>query len=241
IGGEQATGADRANKLDRYNTRLNVSLFPGGSWDLATNVGYTTGRTYLPLEAGGGGATWTTYWGNPRNLGADDNRRGFYSWTPEQYLAGYEIFQDAARLTASMTLNHRPADWFSHRLIFGTDQLTEDNQEVAQRNDDLGIPGLAGATGGYMDVSTRGVSYNTLDYVANATVSPVENWEFTTSVGAQYYARETRSRAVSGSGFPAPGLKSLGALSIISLNDDDVIENNTVGVFAQQQFAWRNR
>lgn len=241
IGGEQSTGADRSNSLDRYNTRLNMSLIPGGSWDLATNLGYTTGRTYLPFEAGGGGATWTTYWGNPRNLGVDDQRRGFYSWTPEQYLAGWEIFQDVSRLTASMTLNHRPADWFNHRLIFGTDRLNEDNQEIGERNDELGVPGLAGATGGYMAVSTRNVSYNTLDYVANATVSPVEDWTFTTSLGAQYYRRVTQSRAMSGSGFPAPGLRSLQALSITSLGDDDVIENATVGVFAQQQFAWRNR
>src|SRR5690606_22799354 len=50
-----------------------------------------------------------------------------------------------------------------------------------------------------------------------------------------------QTRAVYGEGFPAPGLKSLGALSFISLGDDDKIENNTVGVFFQQQFAWNNR
>ena len=240
-GAERATGADRANSLDRYNGRLNLTLVPGGTWDMAANLGYTQGRTYLPLEAGGGGATWTTYWGNPRNLGATDQRRGFYSGTPEQYLEGFEIFQDAARFTGSLTFNHRPAGWFNHRLIFGTDQLNEDNQEIAQRNDNLSIFGLDGPTGGYMEVSTRGVSYNTLDYVANGLFSPTENWDLTTSVGAQYYARTTQTRAVYGEGFPAPGLKSLGALSFISLGDDDRIENNTVGVFVQQQFAWKNR
>jgi TonB-linked SusC/RagA family outer membrane protein len=239
VGGEQATGADRANKLDRYNGRLNLSLTPGGTWDLSANLGYTSGRTYLPLEAGGGGATWTTYWANPSTL--NDPRRGFYSGTPEQYLQGFEIWQDADRFTGSVTFNHRPANWFHHRVIVGTDQLGEDNQEIAQRNDDLTIFGLDGPDGGYMEVSTRNVSYSTFDYVANATWTPINDWEFTSSVGAQYYARNTQTRAVSGSGFPAPGLKSLGALSLISLDDDDLIENNTVGVFFQQQFAWRNR
>lgn len=240
VGGEQATGADRANKLDRYNGRLNLSLTPGGAWDLSASLGYTSGRTYLPLEAGGGGATWTSYWANPRNLG-DDPRRGFYSGTPEQYLEGFEIFQDADRFTGSVTFNHRPANWFNHRIIVGTDQLGEDNQEIAQRNDDLTIFGLDGPDGGYMEVGTRNVSYNTFDYVANAMWAPTANWELTSSLGAQYYARTTQTRAVYGEGFPAPGLKSLGALSFISLGDDDKIENNTVGVFFQQQFAWNNR
>lgn len=241
FGGERSTGADRANSLERYNSRLNLSLLPGDKWDLNASLGYTTGRTYLPLEAGGGGATWTTYWANPRNLAPDDQRRGFYSGTPEQYLEGFEIFQDADRFTGSLTFNHRPTSWFSHRIIVGTDVLSEDNQEIAQRNDDLVIFGLDGENGGYMDVSLRNVRYNTYDYVANATYSPLVDWEFTSSVGAQYYERTTRTRAVYGEGFPAHGLKSLGALNYIELNDDDVIENNTIGVFFQQVFAWKNR
>ncbi|MHB1225572.1 MAG: SusC/RagA family TonB-linked outer membrane protein, partial [Gemmatimonadaceae bacterium] len=239
LGGENSTGADRANKLTRYNGRVNLSLTPSDKWDLSASLGYTTGRTNIPLEAGGGGATWTTYFANPSTL--DDPRRGFYSGTPEQYTEGFEIFQDADRFTGSVTFNHRPASWFNHRIIVGTDVLAEDNQEIAQRNDALTIFGLDGPTGGYMEVSTRNVSYNTFDYVANGTFSPHSDWQLTSSLGAQYYARSTQSRGVYGEGFPAPGLKSLSALSFIDLGDDDLIENNTVGVFFQEQFAWRNR
>ncbi len=239
IGGETNTGADRANSLKRNNARVNLSLTPSEKWDLTANLGYTSGRTNIPLEAGGGGATWTTYFANPRTL--NDDRRGFYSGTPAQYLEGFQIFQDAERFTGSVTFNHRPAGWFNHRFIVGTDVLGEDNQEIAQRNDALTIFGLDGPTGGYMEVSTRNVVYNTFDYVANATFAPFENWELTSSVGAQYYARSTQGRAAYGEGFPSPGLKSLSALSTIEVYDDDLIENNTVGVFFQQQFAWRNR
>lgn len=239
LGAENSTGADRANKLTRYNGRVNLSLTPSEKWDLSASLGYTTGRTNLPLEAGGGGATWTTYWGNPTTL--DDPRRGFYSGTPEQYTEGFEIFQDADRFTGSVTFNHRPASWFNHRFIIGTDVLAEDNQEIGQRNDALSIFGLDGPTGGYMEVSTRNVTYNTFDYVANATFSPHSDWQLTSSLGAQYYARSTQSRGIFGEGFPAPGLKSISALSSIDFDEDDLIENNTVGVFFQEQFAWRNR
>jgi TonB-linked SusC/RagA family outer membrane protein len=239
LGAENSTGADRANKLTRYNGRVNLSLTPSEKWDLSASLGYTTGRTNLPLEAGGGGATWTTYWGNPTTL--DDPRRGFYSGTPEQYTEGFEIFQDADRFTGSVTFNHRPASWFNHRIIVGTDVLAEDNQEIGQRNDALSIFGLDGPNGGYMEVSTRNVTYNTFDYVANATFSPHSDWQLTSSLGAQYYARSTQSRGIFGEGFPAPGLKSIAALSSIDFDEDDLIENNTVGVFFQEQFAWRNR
>lgn len=239
LGGEQSTGADRANALRRYNSRVNLSLSTSEKWDLSASLGYTTGRTTLPLEAGGGGATWTTYFANPRTLNGD--RRGFYSGTPEQYLEGFEIFQDAQRFTGSVTFNHRPLSWFNQRFIVGADILGEDNQEIAQRNDDLEIFGLDGPNGGYMEVSTRNVSYNTFDYVANASFEPTAAWKLTSSAGAQYYARTTRTRAAYGEGFPAHGLKSLSALSSMDLYDDDVVDNNTVGVFFQQQFAWNNR
>lgn len=239
VGGEKQTGADRANSLDRYNGRVNLSLTPSEKWDLSANLGYTSGRTNLPLEAGGGGATWTTYFANPRTLA--DPRRGFYSGTPEQYLEGFQIYQDARRFTGSATFTHRPAGWFNQRLIVGTDVLSEDNQEIAQRNDALTIFGLDGPTGGYMEVSTRNVTYNTYDYVANATLDPSPAWQLTSSLGAQYYTRNTQTRGMYGEGFPAHGLKSLSALSTIELNDDDLVENNTVGVFFQQQVAWRNR
>ncbi len=239
LGGENSTGADRSNKLKRYNGRVNLSLTPSEKWDLSASLGYTTGRTNIPLEAGGGGTTWTTYYANPRTIGGP--RRGFYSGTPEQYAEGYEIFQDADRFTGSVTFNHRPSGWFNHRIIVGTDVIAEDNQEIAQRNDALTVFGLDGPTGGYMEVSTRNVKYNTFDYVANATYNPSASWQLTSSLGAQYYTRATQTRAIYGEGFPAPGLKSISALSSVDFDDDDVIENNTVGVFFQEQFAWRNR
>ena len=246
VGGaaEGNEGAERNNKLNRYNGRVNLTLTPSDKWDAAASVGYTTGRTDIGFEAGGGGTTWTTYFATPATLGTP--QRGFYSGPPEAYYEGFEIFQDVDRFTGSFTLNHRPARWFNHRLIAGTDRLNEDNQEIGQRNPELAeffseLGGGEDGTNGYMDVSTRNVSYNTLDYVANANFELTPSLRTTTSVGGQYYSRVTQRRAISGTGFPAPGFKSLETLSIISEDDDDVIENNTVGVFVQEQLGWNDR
>jgi len=241
FGGERNEGADPDNRLNRYNGRLNLSVTPSEKWDLGASAGYTTGRTYLPFEAGGGGLTWTTYFARPQTLNTP--QRGFYSGPPEAYIEGYDAFQDVERFTGSLTFNHRPMSWLAQRLVFGTDVLSEDNQEIAQRNDNLArfFSDLGDPTYGYMDVSTRGVTYNTLDYGATVTAPLTRDWASTSSLGAQYYGRVTRRRAVYGEGFAAGGFKSLQALNRIQLDEDDRIENTTVGVYFQQQLGWKNR
>ena len=246
VGGalNRGEGVERNNEVKRQNARVNLSLTPSTKWDVAANLGYTTGRTDIGFESGGGGTTWTTYFATPSNL--DTPTRGFYSGPPEAYYQGFEIFQDAERFTGSLTLNHRPLSWFNHRLIAGTDRLNEDNQEIGQRNEQLAeffseLGGGDEGTNGYMDVSTRDVRYNTVDYGANAlfTLSPTVST--TTSFGAQYYFRETRRRAISGFGFPAPGFKSLQSLGTISQDDDDIIPNKSLGFYVQEQVALRDR
>ena len=237
-------GVETSNLLNRYNGRVNLSLTPSPKWDIGANAGYTTGKTDIGFESGGGGVTWTTYFATPENLNTP--KRGFYSGPPEAYTQGFDIFQDINRFTGSITFNHRPLSWFSHRLIGGLDQLNEDNQEIGQRNDALAVffeelGGGPDGTNGYMDVSTRDVRNYTLDYVANAKFDLTQGLVSTTSFGSQYYTKETRRRAISGSGFPAPGFKSLSALALISEDDDDIIPNKTLGYFGQEMLGWQDR
>ncbi len=241
IGTERNEGADPSNSLRRTNGRLNLTLAASERWDLAANLGYTSGRTYIPLESGGGGLTWTTYFAQPQSL--DTPRRGFYSGPPEAYTAGFDLFQDIGRFTGSVSFNHRPTSWLSQRLVFGADILAEDNQEIAQRNDELAIffSGLGNPQYGYMDISTRNVTYTTLDYGVSATLPVTETVQSTTSVGAQYYSRITRTRGMFGTGFPAAGFESLQTLNQVQSTGDDQIENTTVGMYLQQRFGWNDR
>jgi len=246
VGGgiNRGQGVEESNQLRRTNGRVNLSLTPNSQWDVNANLGYATGRTDIGFESGGGGVTWTSYFATPSTLNTP--QRGFYSGPPEAYYEGFEIFQDAERFTGSVTLNHRPMRWFHHRLIAGTDRLNEDNQEIGQRNERLAqffseLGGGEEGTNGYMDVSTRDVRYNTVDYAANALFALTPAVTTTTSFGAQYYFRETRRRAISGFGFPAPGFKSLQSLAIISQDDDDIIPNKTLGFFVQEQLGLWDR
>lgn len=251
VGGnyEENEGAERENSLRRSSLRANVSVSPGEKWDVQSSMAYTTGRTYLPLESGGGGATWATYFSSPGFLYSGDEpgntQLGFRSGPPDVYYRVFNIFQDADRFTGSVTLNHRPTSWLSHRLILGVDRLAEDNQEQAPRNDVLGVvyPGFdyVGPNGrGYVDVWTRNSTNSTFDYVANANFD-LGAWRSVTSAGGQFYGRRTHTRNLYGEAFPAGGLTAVSAAEIQQFGDDEVFENNTVGGFIQEQLIWNDR
>ncbi len=252
VGGgyEENQGAERVNRLLRTSVRANLSITPSDAWDVQTSMAYTTGRTYLPYESGGGGGTWAAYFAQPNFLYTGRNpgnpQLGFRSGPPDIYYQAYNLFQDADRFTTSLTLTNRPVSWFNHRLILGLDRLAEDNQTVTPRNDPLALRytafSAAGApTNGSIAVSTRDVTVTTFDYLANLDLNVNESWRSVSSAGGQFFGRKSLSRAANANGFPAIGLVSLAAAAIRNVGVDELFENNTVGGFLQQQFVWNNR
>ncbi len=260
VGGgyQENQGAEPVNRLNRTNLRVNLSAVMNEKWDVQTSVGYTSGRTYLPYESGGGGATWATQFSSPEFLytrsgsGATTLDRpgnpqlGFRSGPPDVYYDAYDIFQDANRFTGSVTISNRASKWFNQRLILGVDQLAEDNQTLSPRDDVLGatfasFAGLAAPTNGSMAVSTRNVTYSTFDYAANLELDITSSLRSVTSAGGQFYGRRSLFRSASATGFPSAGLTSLAAAAVRTVDGDEVFENNTVGGFIQQQLVWNNR
>lgn len=250
VGYEENQGAEPVNRLNRSNLRLNLSAVPNDKVSVTTSINYTSGRTYLPYEAGGGGATWGTYFSSPAFLYSAGNpgnpQLGFRSGPPDVYYDAYNNFQDADRFTGSITLAHRPLAWLNHRIIVGVDRLMEDNQALSPRDDVIGaryaaFSGLTAPTNGSMAVSTRDVVVSTWDYAANADFTWNDRWRTVTSAGGQFFGRRSLFRAASANGFPAAGLTSLAAAAIRDISGDEVFENNTVGGYVQQQVIWRDR
>jgi TonB-linked SusC/RagA family outer membrane protein len=252
VGGgyEQGKGVERENRLTRGNIRVNLQAAPSERWDVASSMGYTTGRTYLPYESGGGGATWATYFASPSFLytgrTAGNPQLGFRSGPPNIYYDAYEIFQDADRFTGSVTLTNRPFRFLNHRLIVGVDRLSENNEERAPRNDiigatyasfaSLGSPGF-----GNVSIGTRDVTLNSFDYLLNAEFGTVEGVRAVASAGGQFYGRTSLLRGASGSVFPAAGFTSIQSARDRTVSTDDVFENNTLGGFVQLQGVWKER
>lgn len=254
-GYEENRGAERVNRLRRMNLRVNVQANPSPSIDLQTSLGYTSGRTYLPYEAGGGGATWATYYASPSFLyggvgvstrAPNNPQLGFRSGPPNIYYQAYDLFQDADRFTTSFQIANRPTSWLNHRLILGIDRLAENNEERTPRNDILGATYASFAssgppTSGSISASMRDVTVTSYDYVANASFSLTSAFKSVTSAGGQIYMRQSRLRGISGSTFPAAGLTSIASASIRNVGTDELFQNNTVGAFVQQQVVWNDR
>ena len=254
-GYEENQGAERVNRLRRTNLRVNLQANPSPKFDLQSSLGYTTGRTYLPFESGGGGATWATFFSSPSFLYGGvgvpsrtpgNPQLGFRSGPPNAYYDAYDVFQDADRFTGSFQLTNRPTKWLNHRLIVGLDRLAENNESRTPRNDIIAATysAFAGAglpTAGSISASTRDVTLTSYDYLANAEFQLSPSLKSVTSGGGQIYLRQSRLRSISGSTFPAAGLTSIASAAIRNVGDDERFQNNTVGAFVQQQFVWNDR
>ncbi|MBX6363890.1 MAG: SusC/RagA family TonB-linked outer membrane protein [Gemmatimonadetes bacterium] len=229
------------NNIDRkMNGRANLTIVPNDKLEITASTGYMHGKVNLPLESGGGGVTWTTYFSYPNTLGTA--RNGFYSATPEAYRYAYQDWQDVDHFTGSVQFNYRPTSWFTHRLAIGTDLTGTEDAELVQRIADPYMQQFfsAGEIRGYKDVVDRTTYYNTVDYAATLNRN-LFGLSSATSVGLQYYRRYSRFNEGYGENFPARGLKSISAASGTKTAVEDYEENTTVGTFAQEQVGWKDR
>ena len=226
-------GVEGRNRRLNYNGRLNVNFAPTSKINLSTNIGYVTGPTNLPCDAGCGGYTWTTLSATPNNYNLS-NRHGFHSSLPYQYDQTVNLWQDLERTTASFRAEHNPLSWLSHRLTVGGDVTNEGNNEWDPRIDSLGSLG-------FRDINQREVVNRYADYSATATYNYNPSMKFTTSAGAQYFSSSIHSTDASGSTFPTPGLKSVTATVTRNPGSEGFADDKSLGIYAQEQFGWRDR
>src|SRR5512146_1658294 len=226
-------GAEPRSSRRNYSGRLNVSISPSQKLTIGTNIGYVTGPTDLPCDAGCGGYTWTTLSATPSNYNLS-NRHGFHSSLPYQYDQTVVLWQDLARTTASVRLEHQPVSWFSHRLVLGGDVTNEANNEWDPRVDSLNSLG-------YREINPRDVTDRSLDYSANAIWNYSPKFRFTTSGGAQYFTESIHTVDAFGVTFPTPGLKALSSTVDRRPPSEAFSDDKSLGIYGQEQIAWRDR
>ncbi len=245
-GMDRDEGVEANNKLRRWNARVNLTAEPRSDLDVRASAGYVSGYISLPLEAGGGGTAWTSFFANPANvrdtLGAPLPRRGFHSATPEAYRYAYSDWQDVNRFMGSVEMNHRPTGWLAHRLSLGADFTRERNVELVERMDDPRFTGFFSASEirGYRDERGRNISFTTLDYSAAGSTTLRTGLSSQTTVGAQVYRRLLDSATAVGRDFPIRGLRAVNAAAEKS-GASNYVEDVTVGAYVQQQFGLNDR
>ena len=233
------TGIEPTNGERRFNLRANLGFAPRESFDVTLNQGVVVNRTRLANGSDGSGVLTQGLWGGLSLL--DTPTRGFLSTPPEAVWAATARSLDVNRYTGGLVFNHRPLSWLAQRLTTGLD-LTDESGAVLTP---LMGPDLARfyspfTASGSKTIDRRTTFYTTADYSATATVPVGGAWRSVSSVGGQYYRKAVRVEALSGQQFPAAGVTTISGAAV-RLGSDDFVENATLGVFAQQQAAWRNR
>ncbi|HMG01229.1 MAG TPA: TonB-dependent receptor plug domain-containing protein, partial [Gemmatimonadaceae bacterium] len=226
-------GVTPTNLLKNYGGRANLSLSPTDRIQIETNLGYVTGRTDLAAEAGFGGTTWTTYYATPTTFGTPKN--GFYSALPEAYYKQYQMYQDVNRFTGSVQITHTPLSWFSHHLTIGTDQGMEYNEELSAVHHDTNFSYFFqfDADSGYKSVFSRQNSLSSLTYGGTAK-TVLMGLSSATSVGVDFFRRNTKYVSGYGEDFPGPGLTALASTTSARTGSETSVQNNTVGVYGQE-------
>ena len=243
-------GAERNNNREQFSGRANLQIVPNSKMDISVSTGYVKSSTDLSCEAGCGGAMWTTIFSTPqflsRNCTASSTfgcgfSRGGRSWTPETYYL-WTINQDINRFTGSVLANWKPLSWLTHRLTVGTDLTDEQNEEyLPYLTNDTARFFWASSAQGFKYQTRRVQNFNTYDYSGTANLNLRPNLVSTTSLGVQYYQRHIEFIGAQGNDFPAPGFETVASAARPTFTSDDYLDNNSVGVFAQQQFALNER
>lgn len=221
----------------KYNGRVNVTAQPTEDVRISANAGIGLTRLRLPDDYPYEDAVY----GSPVRLGDTDARRGYRGAPPEARIEKDLDFNDANRMTAGITANHTPFEWFTHRLTFGldvTDQL-EDNLNNFLSAESAQFFSTNAALGGRR-LQRTAVLFTTFDYAATADRALTESISSSTSAGFQVYTKRIEDVTASGTRFPALGLASVSAAGIRT-GSDNLVENNTVGVYLQQQVGFSDR
>jgi TonB-linked SusC/RagA family outer membrane protein len=233
------TGIDPINTYKRYGGHMNLHVVPNAKIDLGASANVLTSDANLSTDFGNS-PMFSALYGNPLLLTTP--KRGFFLAPPEIYYSGvFQNTQAVDRYTASVEANHRPVSWFRQRLVAGIDQTGEDNIALTNFMGAAAAQLFAAQAKGSVTDSRRDLTFQTAEYTGTADVAVTPTLRASTSAGAQYYRRETRTITAGGRDFPGPGVTTVAAAAVPTSTTTDLIRNTTVGVYGQEQLAWRDR
>jgi len=235
----------RTNHQDRLSARANLNWLPRE--DLTVTFGLGVVRSELLSSTSNQPAVVTGFhWSCPgagceRGTGLpnalDGAFRGYIAYLPEMYEEYLRAGQDVNRNTYSLTMLHRPFDWFSQRLILGMDHTETQGWRTHRHTDGkVGISFRNGAR----QVEYRTTQNLSIDYSVTGTWNPTSNLSLATSSGIQHYDRTSEWLLGSGTVFAVPALRTISA-GENQTTSDGFIANKTIGVYIQEQLSWDNR
>jgi TonB-linked SusC/RagA family outer membrane protein len=219
----------------RSGTRANLSLYPSEQVDLSVNLAYARTRTTFPMTDNGPtvlDAAWTFPPGGIPQPGRPSSQ----PYGDPALYAQYENQLEGDRVTLGTTLTYRAMSWFRHRLTIGGDISAQQANRYAPPQ------GLYEPKNGQMTQGSPRNNVYTLDYAGTIDHRlPLGGLSSTFSFGMQYTNNRYQNTIAQGTGYP-PGstLKDV-ASATTRFSWDELAQVKSLGFFAQEQVAWRDR
>jgi TonB-linked SusC/RagA family outer membrane protein len=242
-GWDRDEGAVDYNWKNRLSGRSNLTYIPNDKFTVDAGLSYERSRT----RSAGAQQPITTaiLWSCPspgcepgKNLpnGLDGPLRGYLLYVPEVYEDNIQGFEDLDRNTFTGTLRHHPFSWFTHRVTVGGDYTDQQLSDLWKKISTVGSLN----PNGRRDIATTQTSYVSADYAATAKAQPFRVLGLETAAGFQYYRKQNEAVYASAQTFPVSDLETISA-GALKTSQESFIENKTVGLYVQEQAAWKDR
>jgi TonB-linked SusC/RagA family outer membrane protein len=226
------------NQLERINLQANFTGQVGPRASVGANIHYMSSKLELPVSDDaifgiiGMGLLSAAH---PPFVEANQGFRA-----DPRFFTEWQNFQDVSRMSGNLAGDFRPTPWLSFNGIFGMDRI--DREEVTR----LPRETVFAAFGGVYSlgfIQNYGYDQTNLTSVGSATsiFNLAPDVQSTSSVGVQYNHDRLHRIYAFGAGLTAGAETSLaGATSDFDASEEN-ITNALLGVYGQQQIAWRDR
>jgi TonB-linked SusC/RagA family outer membrane protein len=221
------------NLTKRTNFRANINSALNPKFDVAVRTGYNQVRTQFPQNDNNDqGPLGNGLLGTQPLTSANG---GYLFFSPDVF-NNILTTQSVDRLTGAADARYRPTSWLNVTGIAGVDYAGRDDKQLTPPNLVLGDRRELG--------NANSNPYSLWTYTANltgtATYHPKPSIEATTAIGTQYTKELVKGTQGFGEGLAAGSGSLAGATTSFAVTEQnsDIV---TVGGYAQQRFAWRDR
>lgn len=237
---ENDLGVEPNNSVRQFSSHANLNVTVNPKMDVGTSLNYVQGNNHLGADEGLS-AMLGAMFAQPLVF-TKPGAAGFYPNVPPQFTQQlYDNSDGINRFTGSLTLNHRPLDWLTQRLITGIDYSDENAQALVRYAPaNLASFALANATG-LINQTLSSTSVVTADYSATAKVNVTHALTSSSSLGGQFYRTEADASTLGGMGFPGSGLNLISATATALPSTQTQTINTTIGGYGQEELGFNDR
>ena len=225
------------NWQKKLSARGNLQITPGDNLNATINLGVVSSETRYGQAASGWDLMGQFIWGNPRSR--DGRLRGFLRATPEA-AGSIQSYSEILRATLGTTVDYRPFDWLSTRMNVGLDMTDEENSILFPRHPTGSAYFFGARSLGEKNAERKAVRNATVDFGGTADFDLTDAISSATSVGFQYFTKETEGLTGQGRIFPAPPVITIGGAAQ-TISSESYVANKTVGVYVQERIGFNNR